>query len=91
MSFIYQVNIYELRDKEKLIIEYDFEGSCKLEITFRKNYDIYRLHLNVENPKGRLIANLKDARLLPTRGKPRNMPLTISGNCTGKIHSVKLE
>ncbi|MCS7245591.1 MAG: hypothetical protein N2504_05170 [candidate division WOR-3 bacterium] len=91
INFIYQVDIYDLKDREKLIVEYDFAESCELEITFRKNYDIYRIYLNIENPKGELSVELKDAKLIPTRSKPRSVPLTISGNCIGKIHSVKLE
>ncbi len=87
LSFLYQVQNYDLSNKTKIEVEYEVNGKCNAVITFMKGYDIYRITAEFEG-KGFKLLDINSAKLIPTRRKPLPTPLTIEGDCSGKILKV---
>ncbi|MEO0144657.1 MAG: hypothetical protein ABIL49_02755 [candidate division WOR-3 bacterium] len=88
-SLLYQAQIYDLSNKKQLQIEYEVQGICDISITFMKGYDIYKINTQIKD-KGLAILDLSKSKLIPTRRKPIPIPLTIEGECNGRILNVKI-
>ncbi len=87
LSFLYQVQNYDLSNKSKIEVEYEVDGKCNAVITFMKGYDIYKINTEFDG-KGLKLLDVNSAKLVPTRRKPIPIPLTIEGDCIGKILKV---
>ena len=86
-ALFYQLKNYEIEGKTQIEIEYQVNNACKIYITFSKGYEVYKLETEIKG-QGKKIINLSEAKIIPTRRKPYKMPLTIEGNCDGKISNV---
>ncbi|MDT7879919.1 MAG: hypothetical protein ACO2O6_04910 [Candidatus Hydrothermia bacterium] len=90
LAFLYQINDYELEGKSQIELEYSVKNACEVYITFSKGYEIYKITTKIEG-EGSKILNLNSAKLIPTRRKPFKIPLTIEGNCDGRILNVNFK
>ncbi len=86
-ALFYELRDYEIEGKTQIEIEYKVRNACNVYITFSKGYEIYKIETEIEG-EGKKILNLNSAKLIPTRRKPFKIPLTIEGECNGKISNV---
>lgn len=89
-ALLYELKDYDIEGKNQIEIEYKVRNACQIYITFSKGYEIYKIETEIKG-EGKKILNLNFAKLIPTRRKPYKIPLTIKGDCDGKISSVNFK
>jgi len=89
-AFLHELKDYEIEGKTQIEIEYKVKNACSIYITFSKGYEIYKIETEIKG-EGKKNLNLNSAKLIPTRRKPYKIPLTIEGDCEGKILNVNLK
>ncbi len=89
--FVYHnEQLTNLESYTKLKVNFVAHGrNCRIKIYFRKGLEMYVYEHVASEGKNSLEFALQQAKLFPTRGKPRPQPLTIVSECSLDVMDVQ--